>query len=272
MDCKFCGSTQVVRYGKRSGIQYYVCRSCRRTFAGTDAPEGMRTPLQEISTALKLYYYGLSLSVIQRHLNHIYMKPVETSTIYRWVLKYAQKASMVMENYRVKTCNTWLIDETVIQLDGTNVWFWDVIDENTRFILASHISRTRTMDDAEIILNNATENTTEKPNFIVSDGMLFYPDGIEKVFGSDGKYIKMIDTSGEINKMLFEEFHDSLKQRTKIIRGLKSINSARLLLGGFLVHYNYFKPRISLEDKTPAQVAEIQIPFQNWEDLIKYQY
>lgn len=271
MRCKFCQSHHTVKYGVRRGIQYYLCRSCGRTFSGIDAPEGMRTPTQEIATALSMFYDGLSLTAIQRQLQQIYLDYAETSTIYRWVVKYSKKASKVMKPYKAETGKVWVIDETVIELDGRNAWFWDVICEDTKFLLASHISYTRTIRDVVTILNKAVDNASQIPRFVVSDGMMAYPAGVERVFGADARHVRMKGITHEININLIERFHGTLKQRTKIMRGLRNIDSARLILGGFVIHYNFFRPHMALKDKTPAKVAGIKLPFKNWEGLIRYQ-
>ena len=31
--CKYCGSKNVVKYGTKGSIQYYLCRDCKHTFA-----------------------------------------------------------------------------------------------------------------------------------------------------------------------------------------------------------------------------------------------
>ena len=33
------------------------------------------------------------------------------------------------------------------------------------------------------------------------------------------------------------------------------------------MHYDFFRPHMSLRDRTPAQVAGIKFPFRNWKDL-----
>jgi hypothetical protein len=40
-------------------------------------------------------------------------------------------------------------------------------------------------------------------------------------------------------------------------------------LDGWLVHYNFFRPHMSLKDKTPAEVAGIKFPFHNWRDVVE---
>ena len=51
------------------------------------------------------------------------------------------------------------------------------------------------------------------------------------------------------------------------MRGLHTPESARLFIDGWLVHYNYLRPHMSLNDRTPASVAGIKFPFRNWKDI-----
>jgi transposase InsO family protein len=81
----------------------------------------------------------------------------------------------------------------------------------------------------------------------------------------------MLGMSHPLNINIIERFHGTLKQRTKIMRGLKSAESAKVLLDAFLVNYNFFRPHMSLKRKTPAEVAGIRPPVRNWEELVRYQ-
>jgi hypothetical protein len=66
--------------------------------------------------------------------------------------------------------------------------------------------------------------------------------------------------------------HGTIKSRTKVMRGLHTVESARLFLDGWLVHYNFFRPHMSLRDRTPAQVAGIRFPLRNWKDVTEQPY
>jgi hypothetical protein len=67
---------------------------------------------------------------------------------------------------------------------------------------------------------------------------------------------------------IVERLHGTLKDRTKPMRGLKSFESTKLLLEGYVVHYNCVRPHQSLGNKTPAQAARMDIP-NNWKGLIE---
>lgn len=232
----------------------------------------MRTSAQEIGTALSLFYDGLPLLAIQRQLQQIYLDTVETSAIYRWVVKYTRQGIAAIRPYRANTSNTWVIDETVIQLDdGGNYWFLDCIDAGTRFLLASRISKARTIKDVEAVLSLGANNSTRTPRFIISDGLAAYPDSVERVSGSDARHIRARGPTHAININLIERFHGTLKQRTKVMRGLKSVQSASLILAGFIVHCDFFRPHIALGSRTPEEVAGISFPFRSWERLARHQ-
>ena len=41
---------------------------------------------------------------------------------------------------------------------------------------------------------------------------------------------------------------------------------------GWLVYYNFFRPHMSLNDRTPASIAGIMFPFRNWKDICEQPY
>lgn len=63
--------------------------------------------------------------------------------------------------------------------------------------------------------------------------------------------------------------YGTLKDRTKVLRGFKTIETAELILDGFLIHYNFFRPHMTLHNKTPAEVAGIRTPYKTWTDLVR---
>ncbi len=268
--CKFCGSDNIVKYGIRNEIQDYLCRDCGRKFNSKESPEGMQTPTEQISASLSMFYDGLSLSDIARHLAHTYNNPVNPSTVYRWVIKYTIKALALLEDLKPKVSDTWVVDETVLKVAGHKVWFWDIIDDGTRFLIASFLSQTRGMPDVVTVMRRAWERTDKAPKTIISDGLKVYPDGIDRVFGSYSKHIQTKGFTEDINTNLIERFHGTLKERTKVLRGFKTLDTAELILDGFLINYNFFRPHMTLKNKTPAQVAGIESPVKNWTELVSY--
>jgi transposase InsO family protein len=52
------------------------------------------------------------------------------------------------------------------------------------------------------------------------------------------------------------------------MRGLRNPTTAKIVLDGWLIHYNYFRPHEGLRGKTPAEAAEIRFPYKSWQDII----
>ena len=59
--CKFCGSSQYIKYGKANNKQVYKCKSCARKFVPNEGFEGMKYDPRFVATTLDLYFKGVSL-------------------------------------------------------------------------------------------------------------------------------------------------------------------------------------------------------------------
>jgi putative transposase len=185
MNCKFCNSPRTMKYGFKAGTQYYKCNDCHRKFAGTLAPEGMRFNTSTIGEAMGLFYDGLSLADISRHLQVTEGIYVDPATVWRWIIRFSKQAEKILGNIKVKTSWRWVIDETVVKVGGKKLWLWDIIEARTRFLLATHLTMTRNMKSAVAVLGEANKRTIGIPSYIVSDGMMAYPDAIDRVFGGE---------------------------------------------------------------------------------------
>lgn len=266
--CKFCGSRNVIKYGHYRNIQRFFCKDCKRKFADNDALPNMQTPIDQIGTAIGMYYEGQSLNKVCRLLTQIYHSYPSDSTVYRWIAKFTKRAISEARDYKLDVGNVWVADETVLEIDGKNVWFWDIIDAKTRFLLASRLSRGRTTKDAALLMNEAKRRAGKSPKTIITDKLAAYLDGIELVFGADTKHIRSKPFTIEDNTNLIERFHGTLKDRTKVMRGLKDIASARLITEGWLLHYNYLRPHEALKGKTPAEAAGVEYPYRSWQEIV----
>ncbi|TRZ96868.1 MAG: IS1/IS6 family transposase [Dehalococcoidia bacterium] len=272
--CKFCGDWEsVVQYGKTvKGTQRYLCRKCKRTFLNNRAPERKQYPIEAIASVLNLFYESASLNKVQRQLKLTYGVSPDESTIYRWIVHYSRKAVKALGDVPIKAGSTWVADETVLKLkekEDSKVWFWDIIDDKTRFLLASHLSESRGTKDAKILMERAARRAGRIPKTVITDKLAAYLDGVELAFGADTKHIpakKLTSTNGT---QIIERFHGTLKDRTKVLRSFMRKGTVRIFTDGWLVHYNFFRPHPAVGGKTPAEAAGADAPYKSWKDVVK---
>jgi len=266
--CKDCKSENIIKYGKYENTQLYYCKDCHSKFKDDNTLFHMKTPANQVSSALNMFYEGMSIKAISRNLKQEYGNMPSTATIYEWIQKYTQYATDSIKGYKPKKIgDTWIADETVIEIDGNNVWLWDIIDADTRFLLATRISRSRTTQDAQILYDRAIKTAGKEPEKVITDKLASY---LDVRYGQDTEHIQSRPFAVEDNTQMIERFHETLKQRTKVMRGLKNLESAHDFISGWLVHYNYIRPHHSLGNKTPAQVAGIDYPYKNWADITRH--
>lgn len=270
--CKFCGSAKVIKYGRYKDVQRLYCNDCKRKFVDNNAIPKMQTPTETVSDALNMYYEGMSLNEIRRNFIQQDNNYISKVSPYNWVKRFTELAKKEADKYKPDVGGIWIADETVLSINGRNVWLWDLIDTKTRFLLASHLSYTRTTRDAQIIMQKAYKRAGKYPRIIYTDKLRAYLDGIERAYGAETKHVQGNPFDVQSNTNFIERFHSTLKERTKVMRDLKSMKTAKEFIDGWLIHYNFFRPHMSLRDKTPAQVAGIQFPFHNWKDITEQPY
>jgi transposase-like protein len=175
----------------------------------------------------------------------------------------------IADKYHPKVGDTWIADETVLRVAGQNVWMYDIIDRDTRFLLATRFAISRTSHNAEMLMKEASQRANGQiPKTVITDANSSYPDGIEMAFGSQSEHIQSRPFAKEDDTQRIERWHETLKERTKIMKGLKSLDSGMAFIDGFLVYYNYFRPNEALDGKTPAESAGIKFPYKNWAEII----
>ncbi|HXZ94930.1 MAG TPA: IS6 family transposase, partial [Dehalococcoidia bacterium] len=266
--CKYCGSEATSRFGTYKGTQLYWCKSCHRKFADNKALPRMRTPTEQVSDALNMHYEGMSFNAIKRNLKQQNNYDVSDVAVYNWVDRFTDDAIKRLKDVHPKVGDVWVADETVLKIGGENLWFWDIIDTKTRYLLASRVSTTRTTRDAQLLMEAAAKRAGKTPKYVITDKLYAYLDGVELAFGSQTEHVRSSPFAIKESTALVERFHGTLKDRTKVMRGLKDISSAVQFTDGFLIHYNFFRPHSALKDRTPAQAAGLDMPYKSWKDIV----
>lgn len=268
--CKHCGSTNIVKIGLQSGTQRYLCHACGRKFKADDSPFHMSTPAPDIAGALNMYYTGSSITDIRTHIRQQTGYYPSKSVVFGWVQKYTGSAASHFAKVKPKVGDKWIADETMIDLDkGIKVWFWDIIDAKTRFLLASRVSLTRTIPDAKQLVQDAVKRAGKPPKVIITDKMKSYPDGIFTALGGYAEHWQGSPfTIASESTSKVERFHETLKERTKVMKAFRDIDTLTEFAKGFLTYYNFLKPHEALNGKTPAERAKLRYDVKTWADVV----
>ena len=274
--CPKCGSeTSVIkrgiRYNRSGPVQRYYCNNCRIRFVCRTAFERMRSKAAAIVSALDLYFRGLSLRQVAEHLEFTYGIKVTHGTIHNWIKKYVQLVNEYVKTLRVNSSSTWHMDDTLVKVSGRHMVLWALLDSETRFLLALHISSKRGAEEAQVLIRKGLKTAKNEPTELISDGLGSYHVAIEREFKVNHKKHNITHIQGPLtasfnNKM--ERFHGVLKNRVKTMCRLNSEKTAKTFAKGFEVYYNFIKPHKALNGKTPAQAVGLTSKKNNWLDLI----
>ncbi|MFP4000423.1 MAG: DDE-type integrase/transposase/recombinase [Thermoplasmata archaeon] len=293
MHCKSCQSEDVIKWGRSRGRQRFKCKSCKKTFLESETPSDKSTKKKIIATALQMYYSGTSVRDVVRCVKNTFQTKVYHVTVWKWVQEYGKKANNYLKDYTVEVGGEFHADETCIKCNGEKTWYWEVIDLDTRFILSTHLSESHRNEDAVKVFKDADKRADRKPDtvgtFDARTASIENADytferkrtnlklknldwGFDKIWYSRYKnerptFIHETGIRGKneygMDNNVIERFHGNLKDRYKVMRGLGEIDSAKKILDGWVVHYNFFRPHMGLDDKTPAKAGGIELGIEN---------
>ena len=143
------------------------------------------------------------------------------------------------------------------------------MDSETRYILASHLSKNRDPRAVTTVMRKAKAVSAEPPKTIKTDKWRAYNRPIANVF-PDAKNVKSEGLTAELNNNQSERLQGTFRQRTKTLRGLDSKESGQTYLDGWTLDYNLFRKHHSLKNRTPAQAARASPPFDEWAEVVEH--
>jgi len=228
-----------------------------------------------VTLALDLYFKGVSLRKITDHVKQFYGLKVHFSTILRWIQKYVQLMKEYVKGFTPQVSDIWHVDEMAVNVKGQYRWLWNLMDNDTRFILAMQMSKSREIPDARKVFAEAKSVAKVKPQIVVTDGLRAYEDAFNKEFftlrSPRTKHLRLASIRDKVNNNPIERFHGTVRERDKVMRALKNDEPTNQIIEGFRIYYNFLRPHMGLNGKTPAEVANINLELEDnkWLSLIR---
>ncbi|HEC88577.1 MAG TPA: IS6 family transposase [Thermoplasmata archaeon] len=275
--CDRCGSRHVIKRGKRktkAGIrQRYECKECGRRF--TPEPiKHKKADTKLIALCMDLFFKGLSLRKITDTIYQFYGIKIHHETVRRWINTVMSKIKEYVDTQAPEVSDFWHVDEQMIKTKKDEwVWCWNVIDRDTRFILANNITESRYVEDAREVFKKAKNIAKKIPRFITTDGLHAYERAIRKEFPTKTKtvHIRCAGLRKKDNNNLIERYHGTVRERDKVMRALDKIDTAKEMMEYWRIYYNFVRPHSVLDGDTPAFRAGICVGIgrNKWIDLIE---
>ena len=163
--------------------------------------------------------------------------PVDHSTIYRWVQRYAPEIKKRLRwQWRRPRSTSWRVDETYVKVRGKWTYLYRALDKHGNTI-DFYLSPTRNAKAAKRFFGKALNDLKdwEKPEVINTDKAPTYSVAISEL-KAEGKYPQntVHQQVKHLNSVVAAD-HGKLKQLIRPLRGFKTLKTAYATIKGFKV-------------------------------------
>jgi transposase-like protein len=274
-NCVFCHSSNIKKFGvrknKSGSIQRFLCADCGKTFSMNIGFERMKHNPQAITSAMQLYFSGESLRNTMKSLRLLGVE-VSHKTVFMWIKKYVTLMQDYVEKLKPNVSDVWRADELYVKIRGNMKYLFALMDDETRFWIAQEVAESKYKHNARKLFEMGKKLTEMKPMTIITDGLPAYHDAYKKEFWTlrnpRTEHVNAIKLSGNMNNNKMERFNGEIRDREKVMRGLKKTDTP--ILKGYQLFHNYIREHEGLDGKTPAEACGIIIEGQNkWKTLIQ---
>ena len=151
-------------------------------------------------------------------------------------------------------------------------YLFAIMDDETRYWIAQEVAESKYKHDARKLFKMAKRVTGKKPETLITDGLYAYHRAYLKEFWTQRnprtKHIRHIKIRGDKNNNRMERLNGEIRDREKVMRGLKKNDTP--ILTGCQIFHNYIRPHQGLNGKPPAEVCGIIVEGKNkWITLIQ---
>jgi putative transposase len=192
--------------------------------------------------------------------------------VYKWIKKYVGLMQNYLEKIKPNVGDAWRTDELFLKVKGNLKYLYALMDDDTRFWIAQEVLDRKYTADINPLFKKGKEVTGKRPNTLISDGARNFNDAFKSEFFTISnprtKHIRHVRWQGDHNNNKMERMNGEVRDREKVMRGLKKADTA--ILPGYQIYHNYVRPHEALKGKTPADVCGIDIQGVNrWKTLIE---
>lgn len=178
--------------------------------------------------------YGISY----RDLAEMMQEPgveVDSSTIFRWVQRYAPELDKRIRSYQGPRSASWRVDETYVRVGGKWKYLFRAVDKHGQLVDFMLSDRRNTGAAYRFLRKALKVMSAYPPSLITTDKLPSHPKAI-RYLQPEGLLSKDVEhrTSKYLNNII-EADHGALKRVIRPTRGFQSIRTARAAIKAFEV-------------------------------------
>lgn len=273
--CPKCVSDQIVKNGFRkvkndARRQRYKCLGCDYKFIlGENGFSKVSSDPHIIVETLNLVMGGMSYRNISRHVFSVHQVKISHVSIMNWVRKYTQLIKDYVDELIPEYQEVWSVDEMMLNVKDTEltgkgfyVWMWSIIHPQSRFVIATEISKRREIADARHAFAQGKENANGSlPSYVITDCLNSYKQVFIKEFNDRAIiHIRTKSLSEGFENRPVERYHNELRSMIKARRGLGNDESTQKFVDGYRHYHNFVRPHTGLPNNvTPAEASGIDL-------------
>lgn len=147
------------------------------------------------------------------------------------------------------------------------------MDDQRRFWIAQQVADMKYHANIRQVFNEGRRVAGQAPDKIITDGAFNFHAGIMSENSREEmalaiRHDRDIRFNGEIHNNKMERMNGEIRDREKVVRGVKRSESP--LIEGYQIYHNYVRPHMALDGRTPSEAAGIQVQGENkWITLIQ---
>ena len=287
---EICGSTNCKFYELRprnlGGVsERYKCIECGCRFTHRPGFLGRHYDDVAISRAIDDVVEGKSLGAaalsVPKNSHPDAGRVPERSSVLRWMQDAQKTTAKIPENVPIRVSGKWCTDEIHFPTDKGGRYMAGVMDAESRYMLANETypkDDKLQVYDATWMFKRAVHIAKRIPSVLISDHLSGFARGFKNAILRDKKYNKKDQNpvhirnasvqKRHINNSLFECQNGTVKNRIKTVRGFNSENPALMFL---FTYYNFIRPHMGINNKTPAEAMGIRVDgIDKWLTLLAF--
>ncbi|MDZ5442383.1 IS6 family transposase [Micromonospora sp. 4G57] len=205
---------------------------------------GFRFPPEVIVVAYRWY---LRFNLSYRDVEGLLVERgvgVDHVTVYRWVQRFTPLLADAARFARHSAGDRWFVDETYVKVNGVWRYVYRAVDQYGQ-VVDLLVSPRRDADAARQFFRRAPSTMKVTPSEVVTDAATVYPRVLDELIPQAWHHVERYANNP------IEADHSRLKHRLRSMRGLRTDQTARVIIAGHAFTQNLRRGYYSIAVDVP---------------------